>query len=41
MTGVIYMVREKGGETPVVGRHVYGELYGCNQAILSDEKMIE
>ena len=41
MTGVIYMVREEGGETPVVGRHVYGELYGCNPEILSDVKMIE
>ncbi len=27
-------------EKPVIGRHIYGELYGCDPEILSDEKKL-
>lgn len=48
MIGVIKMMRvyaiesiERGrGEKLVVGRHVYGELYGCDPKLLSDEKYL-
>jgi S-adenosylmethionine decarboxylase len=46
---VIYMLMERKeileeiviNERPVIGRHVYGELYGCDERILSDPGELE
>ncbi len=39
MMGAVMKIEEK---TKVIGRHIYGELYGCDPEILSnEEKLIE
>ncbi|ABN70544.1 S-adenosylmethionine decarboxylase related [Staphylothermus marinus F1] len=36
------MLLKENTEKPVIGKHVYGELYGCDPEILSDaEKLVE
>jgi len=40
--GVLNVYEEKVGGYKVLGRHIYGELYGCDPDILSDEeKLVE
>ncbi len=39
---VLQHFKIEGKEQKVIGRHVYGELYGCDPSILSDEeKLVE
>lgn len=38
--GVEYRVHNKG-ETLVYGKHIYGELHGCNPRLLSDKAFLE
>ncbi|MBP1449482.1 MAG: adenosylmethionine decarboxylase [Thermoproteus sp.] len=32
--------RQEPGSTPIVGRHVYGEVYGVNEETLSNEELL-
>ncbi len=38
---VVETFRSKDERTAVYGKHVYGNLYGCDPKVLSDEKKLE
>ncbi|WFO74517.1 adenosylmethionine decarboxylase [Desulfurococcaceae archaeon MEX13E-LK6-19] len=41
MTEVLVLKEKENEKTLVVGHHYYGELYGCNPNILSDEEKLK
>jgi len=38
--GQLIEIKPRNRESLVIGRHVYGELYGCDPGILGDEKAL-
>ncbi len=38
--GQLLEVKNRSGEMLVIGRHIYGELYGCDPVVLSDEERL-